>query len=316
MSSLALRFGGKGLLAFAFAFTLPLLTHAETEKAIKPGKAYVRLLSYNVKGLPSIINSYKKARFPIIGKMLHERRVNGTAPEIVLLQESFIDPTIAIQTESGYPYVSKGPSHKGVNPDGKKFSKLLNGGIYIMSEYPFTKEARINFPSNSCKSFDCYSNKGGQYVSVKVPGIPFELQVLNTHAQSSSRYDDIRLNQFAWLNYFARSNVNYNDPYRAMIFAGDFNSRPLLPSYAYFRDLAEVTNVGEVCLSPDTTCITKAGTDPAWLLEKSKDQIFYASGKKVRIRPLEVERNFTEQYKGKMLSDHFGYETLLEISWQ
>lgn len=314
--SLAMR-SRLGLLVFAACLALP--AHAETTsngKASKSGKAYFRLLSYNVKGLPSIINPYKKGRFPIIAKMLADRRKKGTAPDMVLIQESFIKPSAAINELSGYPYIHKGPSASGLNPNGKKFSKLLNGGIYTLSELPFKKTARMNFPSNSCGSFDCFSNKGAQYVSVRLPGVPFDLQVLNTHSQSAEKFEEVRFNQFAWLNYFLRSNVNYNDPYRAVIFAGDFNAKGHRKSYAYFRDLAELENVGEACLSPRSTCEIQAGTKADWLLQNSNDQFFYASGKKVRIRPIEVERNFTETYKGKLLSDHLGYEVLFEITWQ
>lgn len=302
--------------ALASAANFAEAATVKTSASQKSGKAYVRVLSYNVKGLPSIINSYKKSRFPVIGKLLAERRKNGTAPDIVLLQESFIDPTKSIRTESGYPYIHKGPSSKGVNPDGKSFSKILNGGIYLMSEFPFKKSERMNFPSNSCKTFDCYSNKGAQYVSVRIPGMPFDLQILNTHAQSASKHEVIRNNQFEWLNYFLRSNVNYNDPYRAVIFGGDFNSKPETRAcHKYLRELTGLDDVGADCRQANSSCKIKEGTDPLWIHEKSNDHFFYASGKKVRIRPVSVERNMTEKHKGKTLSDHLGYEVLFEISW-
>lgn len=315
-----------GLLVFSACLALPGLAHADAQinlakapapsKSAKSGKAYFRLLSYNVKGLPSLINPYKKGRFPIIAKILADRRKNGSAPDVVLIQESFIKPSAAINKLSGYPYASKGPDAAGVEPNGRKFSKLLNGGIYILSEYPFKKTARFNFPSNSCGSFDCFSNKGGQYVSIRLPGVPFDLQILNTHSQSAEKFEEVRFNQFAWLNYFMRSNVNYEDPYRAVIFGGDFNAKGHRKTYSYFRDLAEMTSAAEVCLSPKLNCEIMTGTKPEWLLADSNDQVFYASGKKVRIRPLEIERNFTEKYKGKFLSDHLGYEVLFEITWQ
>ena len=306
-------------LAMTLLAAAPTPTQAatvQTSKSQKSGKAYVRILSYNVKGLPSIINSYKKSRFPVIGKLLAERRRAHDAPDIVLLQEAFISPTLEIHKESGYPYLHKGPSAKGINPNGKKFGKLLNGGIYVMSEFPFKKTERMNFPSNSCGTFDCFANKGAQYVSVRIPGMPFDLQILNTHTQAEPKYEAIRENQFQWLNYFLRTNVNYNDPYRAVIFGGDFNSKPSIrASHKYFVDLSDLQDVGAECRAPRSECKIKDGTNPLWIYENSMDHFFYASGKKVRIRPVEVERNFTEQHKGKTLSDHLGYEVLFEITW-
>lgn len=297
------------VLTSTLASTLCLLASpafaAPTTK-MKSGKTRVRILSYNVKGLPSIINSYDKGRFKVIGEMLAERRRKGTAPQIVMLQEAFIKPTLAIQKISGYPYMTKGPDAGG---------KLLNGGIYLLSEFPLQAPAKLSFPKNSCATFDCFSNKGVQFARVRLPTMPFDISILNTHTQSSGKHDKVRMNQFAWLNYFLRSNVNYNDPYRAVIFGGDFNSYPNRPSHNFFRDLAALTSVGEECLAGKTHCEIHPDTDIGGVCEASNDQFFYAQGKNVRIRPLHVERNFTEQFKGKTLSDHLGYEVLFEIAW-
>ncbi len=294
----------------------PLSSSESAPQKIKPGKAYLRVLSYNIKGLPSLINSYKKSRFPIIGQMLKERRKNGTAPDIVLLQESFISPTHVIQTISGYPHIANGPGKSGVTADGEKYSKLLTSGIFIMSEHPFVAEQTTTFPKKMCATWDCLANKGAQMVKVRVPNIPFDIWILNTHSQAEPPHEAVRENQFKWINNFARSNFDYNKPYEALLFGGDINSSPERPSFSFVRDLVDVTSVGEVCMSPRTDCVVDKKADPKWVLQLSQDQLFYRSGHKVKIRPMTFERNFTEMHKGKMLSDHLGYEVLFEISWE
>lgn len=281
----------------------------------------IRILSYNIKGLPGIAGGYNnKTRFIEIGKMLSERRKNGTAPQIVLLQESFIKETRAIREISGYPYIVKGSNASDIDENGKKKSALFNAGLYILSEYPIILSEKVAFGKKLCKSWDCHSNKGVQYAVIDVPDLPFYLPLANTHMQAGSKHDKIRFGQTEVIQRF----IGQLKP-DLFIFGGDFNITPALPSYQYWFEQMRLSSVGEYCLSPSqNTCRVKDGTDIDWVVRLTKDHIFYQSGLasaktgapiQVKVTPVEVERNFTEHHKGKPLSDHLGYETLLKLKW-
>src|SRR5687768_5800495 len=89
------------LLLAALLFPLPVLAADESTFTV---------LTYNIKGLPSFIaGSYDEERYSEIGAILADRQKKGDAPDIVLLQESFVERTRELRERAAYPYIAKGP---------------------------------------------------------------------------------------------------------------------------------------------------------------------------------------------------------------
>lgn len=293
-----------------------------SQSVFAAGTKDIRVLSFNIKGLPGIAGGYNKSRFTEIGKILHERRLNGTAPDFVLLQESFIKETKPVRVVSQYPYIVKGPEdEKEYDENGKRVSKIFSAGLYILSEHPLSNPQKMIYGKGVCNSWDCNANKGLQVVTAEIPGVPFKLQFANTHLQATAKHEKNRMKQMDIANRF----INRVAPTGPLIFAGDFNITPNLGSYSYWFATSHMKSAGEYCLnSLQTDCTVKVGTDPLWVVEKTKDHQFYREGfvetqtgpVEVTITPISVERNFTEPHEGKPLSDHMGYEVLYRISWK
>ncbi|MEK6555572.1 MAG: hypothetical protein AABZ31_10055, partial [Bdellovibrionota bacterium] len=227
-----------------------------------------------------------------------------------------------VRTIAQYPYIVKGPEdEKEYDENGKKVSKIYNAGLYIMSLHPLSNPQKMIFGKGICKSWDCNSNKGLHIVTADVPGLPFKLNIANTHMQASAKHDAIRIKQMD----IANRHLAKHAPSGALFFGGDFNIRPELASYPYWFKTSELKSTGEYCTNPDQkTCIIEEGTDKDWIVKLTKDHIFYREGTtatpngnvEVTITPITVERNFTELHEGKPLSDHMGFEALYTISWK
>ena len=70
-------------------------------------KMTLRVLSYNVNDLPWPLRKKAKSQMKFIGRDLARRRAEGTAPDIVLLQEAFTNRSKKLVKKAGYPYVKR-----------------------------------------------------------------------------------------------------------------------------------------------------------------------------------------------------------------
>ncbi len=264
----------------------------------------IRVLSYNVKGLPVTINwGWDADRFADIGDILAARKAAGTQPDIVLLQEAFSPPTADVASHGRYPFVANGPMN----------DKLISSGIAILSNYPIDYQESIIYPDDVCGTWDCFASKGAMIARIQLPGVPFLLTMANTHAQSGEEWNDPRKTQLQSFAHFLKSIFN---PNAGLIAGGDFNTNPKLPSYQDFKQRTGLKSVGELCVDQTNQCSLVGETNRDILLDSSDDQFFFVNGRQVSIRPVSVERNFLHPIKGRMLSDHPGYETVFEITWK
>lgn len=264
------------------------------------------MLSYNIKGLPSFAaNGYDEDRFADIGQILAKRNAEGNGPDIVALQESFVSRTAELRALAAYPFVAKGPDA----------AQLLgvDSGLYILSRFPILKQEKRAFGRGLCASWDCYSNKGVQFVRLQIPGAPFPLDVYNTHMQASRSSDAIRQKQVKILLEFIKET---HQPGAPILFLGDFNFRPGAGdrSFEDFVKGSSLVHAGKLCLT--LHCVKEAWAK-ARLYESSVDHHFISvdPASSYRIKPLKAERNFSELVKGRSLSDHSGYEVRYEMDW-
>lgn len=286
----------KNLILLAGVFYFPLLAIASAQNS-----RLLSVLSYNIKGLPEIASAgFDQDRYADIGRILEERQKNGLAPDLVLLQESFVSRTKELRDISNYPFTAKGP-------DKANFLLGVDSGLYILSRYPIIFSQYRSF-GNRCSGWDCFSNKGVQLARVMVPGSPRPIDVYNTHMQASRDQMEVRLKQIEILQTFIQET---HDPANPIIFAGDFNFRPgsEVKSYEIFRNILGLTNAEE-------SCVTKGCYDNTW--KSSVDHHFFADAAQsfVRLKPLAIVRNFRDKIRGRALSDHLGLETNYELRWR
>src|SRR5690606_29357630 len=131
----------------------------------------LRILSYNVNDLPRLFGGERSARLDHIGRDLARRRAEGTAPDVVMLQEAFTRRGERLVTLSGYPYVVRGPGRRAVHK-ARELSRrvhvthikvprrdmggfLTNSGLYILSEHPLVEHQVEMFGEAACTGFDC-----------------------------------------------------------------------------------------------------------------------------------------------------------------
>jgi hypothetical protein len=280
----------------------------------------VRVLSYNIQGLPwPLIKD--QGQFDRIGEILAEQRAQGTAPHIVLIQEGFRYETRALIERSGYPYVYRGPIALDLAP-GDRFHgtpKILNGGLWILSQFPFEKTAKVPFLLSSCAGDDCYANKGVAMVRVRIPGVPVPVEFFTLHMNAKGAtagvpqevVDAVQLKQLHESRKFIDQT---SDPALPAIFAGDFNLRPEFKGFAFLSPIIGMTNAGEICVHGE--CTIDPETNPLMLVEKSVDQHLFRSGSSVHVAPVHAARTFTEKLpNGRPLSDHLGYEIEYRLNW-
>ena len=278
-------------------------SRSQAFQVVNANTVRIRILTYNIKGLPGLLEpDWDQERFKDIGEILASRRKAGNAPDMVLLQESFSDRTLDLQRAAGYPFVAKGPVSE----------KIISSGLYILSDFPITFEQGLLYDSFTCGTWDCFASKGGLAVRVQMPGVPFQMLVATTHAQSGKDWNSPRQSQLEMFAGFLKGLIN---PELGLITGGDFNTQPAQPSYHEFLKRTGFANVGETCLAPENKCNLSRSTTRQNLLEDSDDQVYFQNGTRVTIKPIAVGRNFAVPYKGRMLSDHLGYETIFEITW-
>jgi endonuclease/exonuclease/phosphatase family metal-dependent hydrolase len=299
------------------------------------GTATLRILTYNVEGLPWPAKGRRTPRLREIGRELAEMRAKGTAPDIVLLQESFSREAARIGARAGYRNYVKGPTAHAPRPptsdnadprlvDKRKRTKgewkpILSGGLYVLSDLPLVEVDREPFRSRECAGFDCLSNKGVMHVRVAVPGAPTELDLFNTHLNSRghagvSQARSLKAHslQVDELHRYIEAKWDKAHP---LIFGGDLNMRHAPARFAHFASVMPYTLVHQYCLRKEAHCDIRMSWDgdAPWL--DTEDLQAFESGGGISVEPIRVEAMFDRPWKGETLSDHDGFLVTYRLSW-
>ena len=307
-----------------FAFSISA-SEASPAVEIEENTQVLRVLSYNINGLPKALTKGKGPLFERIAELLRERRARGDQPHLVLLQEAFDKRTSIIAETTGYKYVFKGPgrretSRKGqahYNPATRKGyavredpQKIAGSGLYILSDFPLSDAKFKAFDSDQCAGFDCLSNKAIQFVRVQTPFIDSPIDIVNSHFNSRSSAKApgkiVLKAHMSQTDVLAKFLDQYQRGYPVII-AGDFNTKQD-KRYQYFTSTIGLLDAGEICLTHASSCRVGTGTKTEELLYRTNDKHFYESSKSATLIPVWAARNFDEVFDGKPLSDHLGYE--------
>ena len=297
---------------FSLLFIALLLTWRADAFA---GSKIIKVLTYNIAGLPKKIN---KVRFKRIKEILEQRKLDGTYPDVLLFQEAFTEKSQKAFRDLSPEKIFKGPRS---NIFGRK---IFSSGTYIVSDHEFLATERKSY-RGKCAGWDCFANKGIAFAKVKIDGIPFPIDIVTTHMQSNSKVSDkkaskARKKQIAVIEEFFEKYVDETVP---MILAGDINLKPdnpRKPHYGIFKesisaDELTAINSGNYCLKNPSLCKIDPETKTEEIYEDTHDHQFFRATPEVKVEPVFLSRNFREVFEGDPLSDHYGYEVHYKISW-
>lgn len=180
----------------------------------------VRLLAFNILQMPLGAGSWRRAA-------LAERAIMQAAADVVVLNEAFSRPAGALVARlgtRGYHTTSHlgrvGGSWDGRSGRTGTVSRLVGGGVYVLSRYPIVARHEHVYRALRATTTDALSNKGVALVSLALPSGP--LWVAATHLQADEHGDGhaVRLAQLGELRALVAATVPAGDP---VVIAGDLN---------------------------------------------------------------------------------------------
>ena len=311
-----------------------LLTGAPAAANPAPARD-VTLMTYNVHGLPWPIVEDRSAALAAIGNQLRAMRRHADAPDIVAVQEAFVDDAKAIGRTAGYRYAAFGPAEDapamvprvddgfvadGSRMVGERLGKHVDSGLAIFSDYPILAVRRMAYPT--CAGYDCLANKGALAALIAIPGVATPVIVVDTHLNSngasgtpSTRAIQAYRRQIDLLAAFITS---LGAGTRPVLVAGDFNVGRDLARRAQFD--MRMLGGGAALQAAVATCRVAPEcpvAEPAGIAEsiaRGKDWLMYRSSPRVAITPTGLAAPFGRRPDGTMLSDHVGIEVRYRIA--
>lgn len=294
------------------------------------------VLTYNVEGLPWPARSNRGPRLREIGRQLAGMRANGTAPDVVLLQEAFSKGAVRIATRSGYANFVAGPeagmkrpptsaaaerelTAKRFRRKGEGFPQIMPSGLYILSDYPIVRHSKQPFPRRTCAGFDCLANKGLLHARIVVPQVPSPIDLFNTHLNSRGSTgvseDRSLLAHRLQIDETARFIEGRRDGQSPLIFGGDFNMQNAPDRFERFELRASWPIVHQYCAEPAAGCDVRLSWDGDAPWMDTQDLQGFDSGPVVQMRPTRVQAMFDRAWRGKPLADHDGLLVEYKLSW-
>lgn len=274
--------------------------------AATPGAGWAgvfSVLTYNVAGLPQGVNP---DQFPAVNTVKISPKLN--AYDLVLVQEDFwYHDDLVSQVDHPYRSVKD-------TSDRDPYTLGLGDGLNTFSRSAFSGFTRVMW--TDCSGFfdmgsDCLAPKGFTFAR-HVLGEGVEIDVYDLHADAGSAAEDLAA-RAANLRQLAGF-IETASPGRAVVVAGDFNSRytrsgdilPELLAAAGLTDVwLEVVRGGSI---PDVGTPLRDGcvADPSGPDCETIDKILYRSAGSVVLTPLSyavLASEFVDE-SGAPLSDH------------
>lgn len=264
----------------------PLTIHSPRPGGAAPagsaGRGQLRLLTFNVWGLPAWLNGASPQRFPRIAEGLTRLQ-----PDLVTFQEVWTHRALqAVPATDGW-WVARASRSRWV---------FRRNGLVTLSRHPIVGgEFR---PFHNARLPDALVSKGALKTTIELPA-GVRVNLWNVHLQAGPA-DAVRCRQIAELAAWVRA---ADDGQVADLVAGDFNCGPGSVSY---RQLIECIGPGESEISHHQPMITYLSPEAGGDAPDALDHLF------VRLRsPLESVRvlpelAFTAPTPQDRLSDHFG----------
>lgn len=293
----------------------------------------ISVLTYNVRGLPWPLATGRVRALKEIGRELAVMRQTGRQPDVVLIQEGFGSDVRELVRASGYRYWAQGPTRserdyaappqdaKGYRavrylPFGEGWGKFTGAGLHVLSDVPITDVQAS--PYRYCAGLDCLANKGVMLARLALPGVPGEVDVVNTHLNSKRASRTPRARSLQAHNLQTEELIAFINDHRApdapLLVGGDFNVKGAPDRYDFGAAARPYKVVSEFCNDPAAACDGQAPAAQArpWL--RSQDLQAFKGGGPVNVRPVGVGKVFAGGPAGR-LSDHDGYLVRYRLSW-
>ncbi len=304
--SMATSSSRKARLSGRMVFWVALAAIAVGSATASAGQRSIRIITYNVWGLPSPLLVMPSRLKDIAAEM------PKLGPDIVAFQETFTNKARVLDRMPGYPYVAQGsPKVKG---------KLMPAGLTVASRWPIVETRTIVY--SDCSGFDCFAAKGALYTRIRIDDVG-DVDVFSTHLNAGGK-DHIRMSQVAELVAFVSSIAGS----RPLIVLGDFNSKPteaptkMMLSSLLLRDGHDEYRRTNPYLDPiewnQYTIDTHRNTNiMIGILFQKPKRIDYVFLRDTDSSATEVESSrliFDEKVGGRHLSDHFGVAMDLRLT--
>lgn len=303
----------------------PIETLADGRQAMR-----LRVLLWNVEGLPWPIRSGREPKLAAIADWIAKRRAAGRGPDILILHKAFTPEASRIAMRARYGNILPGPALDDTRRlatatppagyagaarrwKGEGIGKWLDGGLYIATDLPVIDQARDAFGNDSCAGYDCLSNKGGLVLRLAIPGAPEPLTLFNTHRNSREpakvgipRAEASHLIQTlendALLAAFGDAG--------ALIAAGDFNNYRAGDRVGRFATDPAFRLAAK---GPGSAARAAPMTDArAWA--DAYDLLGYRSAPGLAVEPLAIATLF-DGVHGPRLADHAAQYVVFRLSW-
>lgn len=289
--------------------------------------ADLTVMTYNVKGLPWPIASGRPQALRAIGVELAKMRARGDQPQVVVLQEAFVDDAKAIGALAGYRYRATGTDGSDARPElaagavprrwylGETQGKQVDSGLVILSDHPIRTVRRASFPMDACAGFDCLAAKGVLVALIDLPGHgPVAVATTHFNSRGASAAPDADSDaafdrQARYLASYLRRVVPRGMP---LVLAGDFNmgDRPgrirtltgELGRLAGGRPLREAL---AECMVRDARKLGR-NPDAQWIHQRARDMQYVFPGTRMGLETVGGAVLFGAAGAEEPLSDHLG----------
>jgi hypothetical protein len=306
----------------------PKIEHlADGRKAVR-----LRVLLWNIEGLPWPIRSGRGPKLARIADWIARRRAAGDGPDILFLHKAFVPAASRVAAAGGFRSIVPGPAldqkralSAAAPPTdyaaashwwkGERIGKWLDSGLYVATDLPVIAARRDAFGADSCGGYDCLANKGGLMLQIAIPGAPEPLYLFNTHRNSRepagvpiARAETAHVLQTRENDALLAASA---PPGAAMIAAGDFNNYRAGDKSGRFADDPMFRLAGKAA---DYRARAAPMTDTAaW--REAYDLVGYRGSAALHIEPLAVATLFDGKH-GPRLADHDAQYIVFRVSWR
>ena len=271
----------------------PLLVQEQTMVApatgFKDGHS-LKLVTYNIWGLPSWMTGARSGRYPKIA-----RELERLDPDIVLLQEAW-----TANARKSVPATGRWSTARAAG----QHTFFQQSGLVTLARFPIA--AGEFYPFSHSAFPDRFVNKGVLKVTVRLPGGSL-LNVWNVHLQDGGS-PALRLSQVRELVSHV---LAAEDGQIADLVGGDFNCTPGSPPY---EELARSLGPTVQQLSGAAPFVTWDGLSPDPGAGETLDHIFIKLCVPVQELDASPHVAFAAPNRDQRLSDHLGVEADITLN--
>ena len=266
------------------------------------GATTLKVLTFNVRGLPFPLSPDKPARMKTLCQLL----AGNAHWDVVLLQELYMNhdqkKLIACAQQGGYAYhFSKARGNLVIG--------LMRSGVMILSRHPILRSAALKFTSQTFQA-----ERDALLVQIGIPGSP-PIWIADIHLSPDYKGTTIhhtreRRSQLQELTRWLAPAMASSAP---LIIGGDFNFGPNFNGHdPLWEELPQLLpGFAQADFPLDTTC-TFCPPNSAVKAKDNTGKIDHLFGSPA-LRPIQGQVVFRDQFilgrKSFFLSDHFGWET-------